>query len=171
MENNNNNNMSSEEKFAKLMEEMRKLGNIRMDGDMPKKENISSDAEDIFETMSKLGMSKVKEAEKFIRKMAAESEKSGCTASDEAPAQAECEPPKQTETKKTPSRDSIIELLYKEYGGNEKKAEFEALVRELVSGSTDAEKETAVKRLEEAAEAEAKAAFIAGFEAAKELFK
>lgn len=145
-----NNNMSNEEKLARFLEEIRKLGNIRMDGEQPsvEKKSIDKQAEEVFDAVSRIGMSKVREAAKAVKDIH----------EGAAP-------------KKAPAKDDIIGLLFKEYGSAGRTSEFDEVYSALSQDSSDEEKRMIYSKLKKLSEAEAKAAFLAGFEAAKELFK
>lgn len=165
-----NNNMSNEEKLRKLMEEMKKLGNIDLSEDVPKAAAQSCDekAEDIIDIVSKIGMNKFKEVEQLVKKM-----KDGAD-SISAPVftqKQETEPEKEPEKKKSPTKDDMVGLLYKEYGGISEDTGIDKLLTELAVCSTDAEKFAIISKLKKAAGDEAEKAFRAGFDAAKELLK
>lgn len=142
--------MSNEEKLAKFLEEIRKLGNIRMDGEQPsmEKKSIDRQAEEVFEAMSKIGVSKVREAAKFVKDLQEENSQ-----------------------KKVPAKDDMMGLLFKEYGRAGRTAEFDEVYGSLTQDCTPEEKMRIKEKLKKLSEAEAKAAFLAGFDAAKELLK
>lgn len=141
-----NNNMSNDEMLRKMFEEIKKLSNIQFSGE-PARE--SSTAEDLIDTVSRIGVNKVKkEAAKFVKDI------------QESPS-----------LKKTPVKEDIIQLLFKEYGCAGRTAEYDEVCEELTRDLSDDEKKNVCSKLKKLSEAEAKAAFLAGFEAAKELFK
>ena len=177
MENNNNNNMTPEEKFSKLLEEMKKLGNIKLSEEFTDaaKGPEKPESEDFFEMMSKLGKNKVKEAEQFVKKMKESvtgvKEKEECQKQAEQPQSEQVQPEqKEPEIKKSPDKNDLLEALYNEYRSSEN-SKVKSLVNELTVKTTDDEQLGICCCIEKAAEAETKAAFIAGFEAAKELLK
>ena len=156
-----NNNMSNEEKLAKFLEEIRKLGNIRMDGETPsmEKKTIDQQAEEVFEAMSKIGLSKVREAEKMVKNIVNEPAKE--TKVNDAAAD-------KSHTKEI-DKDNIMELLYKEYCT--RNSDVSKLLAEMASCEDKSERERIAKRISDAYGSEKRKAFKAGFDSAKELFK
>ena len=166
----NNNNMTPEEKFNKLLEEMKKLGNISLAEDFIKSEanKVPENTDDLFNMMSKFGKERIKEAGEFVKKMKNAASPSG-TVTGECTKKAE--KPQAEEKKSTPDKDEMLELIYNAYRKNEETTKIELLVKELTASITDDERLGICCCIEKAAEAEMKKAFIAGFEAAKELLK
>ena len=152
-----NNNMSNEEKLAKFLEEIRKLGNIRMDGETPsmEKKTIDQQAEEVIEAISK----KVGEAEKMVKNIVnepAKDTKVSDTAADKS------------HTNEI-GKDNIMELLYKEYCT--RNSDVSKLLAEMVSCEDKSERERIAKRISNAYGSEKRKAFKAGFDSAKELLK
>ena len=118
MENNNNNNMTPEEKFSKLLEEMKKLGNIKLSEEFTDaaKGHEKPESDDFFEMMSKLGKNKVKEAEQFVKKMKESvtgvKEKEECQKQAEQPQSEQVQPEqKEPEIKKSPDKNDLLEAF------------------------------------------------------------
>ena len=154
-----NNNMSNEEKFRKLIEEMRKLGNIDLTGEETDSFSSQSaeNAEEFLQAMGRFGMNK---AEKLMKKL-------GVEVKDEPAPEAV----KPAEKKKSPDKDDMIGLIYEKYGCAGTSSEFAALIDSVTELVPDNEKLRIRQAIEQTVNAEAEAAFHAGFEAAKELLK
>ena len=78
---------------------------------------------------------------------------------------------KPAEKKKSPDKDDMIGLIYEKYGCAGTTSEFASLIDSVTELVPDNEKLRIRQAIEQTVNAEAEAAFHAGFEAAKELLK
>ena len=149
-----NNNMSNEEMLRRMFEEIKKLSSIRLSDDIPGMDNDTSSgrtAEDICDAVEKIGMEKMRNPAKFVKGLS--------------------DPAEYADKRKAPAKDEIIDILFREYCSGSENAELEEACVLLGKNCTDDEKKRICSLIKKASEAEAHAAFLAGFEAAKELFR